>query len=165
MKQFTKLESGKYITEGIDAINEFHSMQNKLEKDLGRVAELAKKADEFTLPQVDILSRVTLEEKIDQYIFADDVRSTTAFHTVENATRKTYKEIEVKRVENDLVYTLMQDEFKAVGIADLDIFSYKDAVEIAKSRAIVDLEYQKQKKIYGLIDGVKSFVVIKGGIE
>lgn len=167
MKKFTKLESGKYITEGINTIKEFNSMKDKLEKDLERVAELANKADTFTLPEVDIISRVVIEEKIDQYTLADDVRAITPFSTKVDVTRKSYKEVEVKRVEDTLVYTLMQDDLKAVGKADLNMFSYMDAVEIAKSRAIIELEELKIARIApdAIVDKSMSLILVKGCVR
>lgn len=167
IKKFTKLESGKYITTGVDAINEFTSMQKKLEEDLAKVAELARIADEFEMPQVDIISRVEIEEKIDQYILADDVKATTTFDTVENVTRKSYKEVEIKREEDTLVYTLMSDDLKAIGKADLNMFSYMDAVEIAKSRAIIELEELKIASIApdAIVDKSMSLILVKGGVR
>lgn len=167
IKKFTKIESGKYITAGVDVINEFNSMQKKLEEDLAKVAEIARKADAFELPQVDIISRVEIEEKIDQYTFAEDVRATTLFTTMENVTRSSYKEIEVKRIEDTLVYTLIQDDLKAVGKADLKLFSYRDAVAIAKSRATIELEELKISRIApdAIVDKSMSLIMVKGGVK
>lgn len=147
MKKFTKLESGKHISEGVEVLKEFNSLQKKLEKDLSRVVEIARIADEFELPQIDMISRVEVIEKIDQYTFVEDVREMTPYSTLENVERTSYKEIEVKRVDDTLVYTIMQDEIKAVGKAGLKYYSYIDAVEIAKSKAIIDMERQKLEKI------------------
>lgn len=167
IKEFKKLDSGKYITAGVNAINEFNSMQKKLEEDLVKMAELARIADEFEVPQVDIISRVEVEEKISQYTFAEDIRLATPFSTIEDITRKSYKEVEVKRVEDTLVYTLMQDDLKAVGKADLNMFSYMDAVEIAKSRAIIELEELKISRIApdAIVDKSMSLVLVKGGVR
>ena len=167
MKEFTKIESGIYITKGINTINELNNMHTILEEDTTKVGELAEIVDEFEIPQIDILNRVQIIEIIDQYTFANDIKEMTPYSTVEDIERSSYREVEVKRIENTLVYTLMQDEFKAVGKADLNMFSYMDAVELAKSRAIVELEYLKQEKIVcnTTLDRARVFVVIEGGVK
>lgn len=148
MKLFKKIKSGICLSEGVKTLKEFDELQEKIEKDINRMKVLSRKAEEFQLPDVDIVGRVETVEKIDEYIVAEDLKQEVSCPAIEDIYHNTYSEFEIKREDDILFYNLVQDDYSATGTANLRMFCYADAVELAKSRAREQIEKQKQKKIY-----------------
>lgn len=132
MKEFKNLESGILV--------------NKIEREMDKVRAIKKELAKVKVPKVDLIAKAEVEKKVSQYVIDEEIEK-TLFAEIEDAIETYESEIEVKRVDGNVVYTLIEEGIKVESIAELDIYDYEDAVMIAKHRAIIKLQEKKIEKI------------------
>ena len=132
MKRFNKLKSGITI--------------NKIEERMNAIKQTKKELSKIEVPKVDIIAKAECEKKVSQYIINEEIKNTD-FIEIEDVIEKYIREIEIKRVDNKVIYTLIEENIKVEGTADLSLYSYENAVMMAKLRALVELNEKKMKEI------------------
>ncbi len=125
MKEFVKLKSGK----------EFNVFVNNME-------EIVKLKNEISMPKVDIVVKLERTDKVSQYPIKAKAEQ-AGFEYLEDIRRNTIQEIEIFSTGENVYYTILEGDLKAVGVANIITYTYKDAVKIAMLRAQIELAGRK----------------------
>ena len=155
MKEFKHIESAKYIKEGFNKMEEVVAVSKELENNLKKMEEIYEFTSTYETPNVDILTKIVSTEVVDQYVCNEVVGEISNFKTLENYIRESTTEVEVKREGSMLVYTLIENNIKAVAKENYLAYGYEVALEIARAKAKIEIQ---KKKIEMILDQRTPFL-------